>query len=56
MNPGDKVRHKISGQIMTVKQINKYVAICELSEAEKLQAINLYINSAVCRVENLEKI
>lgn len=58
MKPGDKIRHKLTDQYMTIVRIEGTVAVCRLEVAD------IYIEfghpveqwKALCALENLEVI
>lgn len=58
MKPGDKVRHKLSGEDMTVLRVNDTVATCKITGTAAWSFRNQKYEerTAVCQVENLELI
>lgn len=55
MKVGDKVTHKLSGQVMTIKRLTGTVATCilEVPKPFKFWGIEHPGDIAVCAVENL---
>jgi len=55
-----RVRHKITGQEMTIKKVHGSVATCRLDTAKVLRyecgKPYMTIDVAVCRMDNLETI
>lgn len=55
---GDRVVHRLSGEIMTILRGNKIVT-CELEAPRKeksLEGYDVEVTKAVCSIENLIKI
>ena len=52
-----KVRHKLSGEVMTVIRVNGAVTVCKLKKPIKLEGwSNLEVDKAICLTENLERL
>jgi hypothetical protein len=50
---GDKVRHKLTGQILSIKSISETVASCWLPEPFK-NKFDSEVSICVCLIKNLE--
>jgi hypothetical protein len=56
MKVGDIVRHKLSGDKMTVNKINKTIAVCRREDVIISERFGMEIWTAICAIENLEVI
>lgn len=53
MSPGDKVKHKLSGQTMTIVRVSETVATCKVPKYETKSLVRGWPDRHVCLVENL---
>lgn len=56
MKQGDRVRHKLSGDKMTIIKINETIAVCRMDEVIISERFGMEIWTAICAIENLEVI
>lgn len=52
---GDKVCHKLTGQILSIKSVSETVASCWLPDPVKTK-FDTEVRICVCSINNLEKI
>jgi len=58
MKVGQRVRHKLSGDLLTIKRISGSVTTCirDVPLKWRFYGMDMEISTAVCAIENLEPI